>query len=281
MKQLAVLDVRITHSFYADGRCADLAVTPDDATALFLQKQRCQLRTSPDGVRVIMPFDDTGQPFVAVPAGAVLRFHLTLQDDGFPLFTDLSTLSAQAAPLFTTVGSTAGALALASSATPLPSGVLADVEIHLDGLSLTPAPAQPASFHADFQARRARWAYYCVTDLSATGGELHIVDASPAGTTDLVVFSDQNRTKLDQQPDPSDPIATLVAGRYPGMRCVRFLSDQPVAMSAAPRRYLELRRDTDRVVGPLPNPSVRDAARSDQLYRIIRYQTHPYQFQDP
>lgn len=272
MKHLAVLDLRITHSFYADGRCPDLAVTPDDDTAALLQKQRCQLRNFPDGVRVLMPFDDAGKPFVAFPAGAVLRFLLTIQNDDFALFTDLAALSAQQAPLFTSVGSTAGTLVLASSPKALPRGVLAGVEIQLDGLSL--GGATPVAFHVDFQARRVRWAYYCVTDLSPTGGELHIVDASPSGTTDLVVFS-------NQQPDPADPVAALVTGRYPGMRCVRFVSDQPVACSAVPRKYLELRRDSDRVVGPLPNPSPRDAARSDQLYRIIRYQTHPYQFQDP
>jgi hypothetical protein len=279
VKHRAVLELRLTHGFYPDGRCPDLGIAATDETVALLQNHRCLLRPSADGVLIFMPFDDAGQPFLALPASATLRFQLTLQNDDFALFTDLAALGAQSAfgaPIFTSVGSSGGALVLASSAVPNPPGVLAGVDIHLDGLAL--GGPVPAAFRVAFQARRARWAYYCVTDLAPNGGDLHVVDAPPAGTTDVVLFGDQNRTELGAEPDPADPIAVQLAGQYPTMRRVRFLSDQAVACSATPRKHLELRRGVERVASPLPNPSLRHASTADRLFQIIRYQTNPYQF---
>lgn len=269
MKYIVLLELGLTHPFYADRGCPDFAIEPSDESTALLRNHRCLLRPHATGLRVILPVDGARQPFLALPVDTPLRFHLTLQSDVFALFTDLTAIRSKPAPVFTSEGSSEGELVLASR-DKLPPGVFAGIELYLGGLSLD---AAPLSFRVVFQARRARWAYYCVTDLAPNGGELRIVDAPPPGATDLLLFG--------EDPDPDDPIARQIVGWYPGMRCIRFLSDQAVACSEVPRRHLELRRGDERIAGPLPNPPLRNESPPDLLFQIIRCQTHPFQFQAP
>jgi hypothetical protein len=286
VKHVAIVEVLLRHTFYADGRCPDLTIEPSPETARLLRNHRCLVRSSADGVRVLTPLDENGDPFLPLPADAALRFHLTLANPDFPLFTDLAAMSGQKAPVFTNAGVAIEGegegdvelrLAPSDEERPrLPQGVFADVEIRLAGLSLGGRP-KPATFYVAFQAKKARWVYYCVTDLAPNGSELTIMDASLAGAADVLLFSDANRTKLDEQPDPTDPVAAQIARQYPAMRCVRFISDEAVACREEPRRHLVLRLGGERLAGPLPNPSLRSAAREDLLFRIINVRAHPLQ----
>lgn len=282
MKYGAIFDLRVTHSFYTDRTCPDLAIDPSDETAVLLRNHRCVLGASPSGVRVQTALDDTtGQPLLPLPADAVLRFRLTLANADFSLFTDLDALHALSSPVFTNAAPPAGGpgeLTLVAGPT-VPPGVFAAVEIHLDGWGIG---AGVAAFAVAFKARQWRWAYYCVTDLAPNGGDLTIVDASPSGTTDVLVFSAGNTAKLDEAPDPDDPIGVQLVGRYPTMRCLRMLSDKAVVCFEQPRKYLELRHGADRLSGPLPNPSLRRVSRiatpgqpQDLLFQIVKYRAHP------
>ena len=282
MKYAAILDLRVTHSFYSDGKCPDLEVAPSDETAVLFGKHRCVLASSPSGVRVQTALDDTtGLPFLPLPANAVLRFRLALANADFSLFTDLDAVNALSSPVFTNAAPPAGSpgeLTLVAGPTA-PPGVFAEVEIHLNGWGVG---AGVSSFAVAFKARQWRWAYYCVTDLAPNGGDLTIVDSSPSGTTDVLVFSAANTTKLDEAPDPHDPIGVQLVGQYPAMRCLRILSDASVVCFEEPRKYLELRHGADRLSGPLPNPSLRRISRistpghpQDLLFQILKYRAHP------
>lgn len=283
MRHAAIVEVLLRHAFYADGRCADLAIEPSADTARLLGNHRCLARSSPDGIRVLTPLDPQGaaaRPFLPLPADAVLLFHLRLRNPDFALFTDLAGLSGHEAPLFTSAGAAAGSageLRLALSAVDrkrLPQGTFGGVEIRVSDLASGGAPP-PATLHVAFQAKRARWAYYCVGDPAPSGGEFRIVDASPSGSSDVLLFGDANRTRLDEQPDPSDPIAAQIASRYPATRRDRFISDQAVACREEPRRYLELWRGDQRLAERLPNPSIRNASRDDLLFQIVKYRAQP------
>lgn len=282
MKHVAIAELRIRHAYYADGKCSDFAIEPSDETDRLLRNHRCLIGVLSDGIRILTQLGEDGQPFLPMPAETVLVFHLRLRNRELSLFTDLSELSGRAAPIFTNAGAAAGAegtlrLAAASADQPrLPAGVFADIELHLLSKAQSAAPLFGA-FELALQPKKVRWVYYCITDVTSTASELKIVDASPAGTADVVLFSDAGRTKLDDQPDPADPIAAQLVGRYPAMRCVRLISDQPVACRQEPRKYLELRLGDERLAGPLPNPSLRDAGKDDVLFRIVKYRTQPFQ----
>lgn len=284
MKYAAILELRVTNSFYTDGQCPDLAFEPTAETARLLVNHRCILGWSPSGVRLQTALDDsTGQPSVPLPADAVLRFHLTLQNGDFPLFTDLAAVDALSSPLFTNAapaGGGPGELTLVQDAAARPPGVLAAAEVHLDGWGF--GGGGVPVFLVAFQARQWRWAYYCVTDLVPGPDDLTIVDSSPPGTPDVLVFSAANTTQLHLSPDPDDPVGVQLTGRYPTMRCLRMLSDDAVACREEPRKYLELWHGVDRLSGPLPNPSVRRVSRidapgqpQDLLFQVVKYRANP------
>lgn len=289
MKYAPILELLLTHTFYADGRCPDLAIEPSAETARVLQRHRCVLRSLPGGVRVITALDgSTGQPSLPLPQeGAALHFHLTLENSDFALFTDLTGINLTGIdgapkPLFTNAGMAAGSageLELVPSTAARRPGIFADVEIHLSGQGLGP---EIATFSIAFRAKEVRWAYYCVTPLSLSADDLRIEDASPTGTADKLLFGAENRTKLNEQPDPMDPVAAELERLHPGMRRVRMVSDIDVACREAPRKYLELWHGNERLSSPLPNPSVRRVSRmsalqqKDVLFHVVKYRADPF-----
>ncbi len=366
MKFLPVFDVRVTHSYYADGRCPDFLVEPTSRTQKLLRDHRCVAKTRPDGIGVLAAVDAKGKLFIPIPRDATFAFHLRLQNADFPLFTDLAGVNHQPAPLYTNATmdpSDGTALALESrtayfsetlavvapapeerytlsgrpaegldtgdllvessgrinridaydprdrviavdsrSAAPgdtftitypvtprLGSGVFADVEILAnDTLSQVERPsADPRIFRVVFDARWARWVYYCVTDLSGPIAEFRVVDGSPSDSAPRLVFGNENRTELNEDLDPSDAVATDLAERYPGLRRFRFVSDELVPCRDAARKHLELHADGNRLSGPLPNPPFRNHStlhakvgetlqQQDAFFQVVKYLSHSF-----
>ncbi|HEX8113613.1 MAG TPA: hypothetical protein VF516_38040 [Kofleriaceae bacterium] len=296
MKHAAVLELAVSHRFHADGRCRELVFEPTAETRRLLDAHRHLVRSSPGRFVVITPLG-AAQPLVPLPAGSSLRFDLRIASDDFALFTDLSALQRTPSPLFSNaqmaVGQT-GELALttrmvrdpktgADVPAEQPPGVLAEAEIVLrDGDAIGRA-LPTAGFQITFQPRQRRWAFYCITDLAADGGVLNIVDVS--GAADALSFGDASRTELTEHPDPSDPIGTQLVAHHPGLRCMRFVSDQAVACSDRARTALELRLDGERVSSPLPNPSLWSFTRrelaapalpEELLFQIVEYRVQPF-----
>lgn len=104
MKCQPLFTLRITHSYYADGRCADFLVEPDAATRRLLANHRCLLRPLADGLQVTTAVNAQGVPMLALAPGATLRFHLRLANPDFRLFTEPGALADNPAPVFTDVG---------------------------------------------------------------------------------------------------------------------------------------------------------------------------------
>lgn len=104
MKFLPVFALRVTHDYYVDGRCQDFLIEPNPETERLLRNHRCVLKSLPDGIRVLTAVDDHGKPFIAFPKEMIFTFHLRLQNPDFVLFTDLSDIDKQPAPLYTNAG---------------------------------------------------------------------------------------------------------------------------------------------------------------------------------
>lgn len=268
MKHAPILEIFLSHAFYTDGRCPDLALDPSAATEATLRNHRCLVRSGPGGARVTAALDAAGSPLLPLPAGTRLVFSLRLLNKDFPLFTDLSGLEQAPSARFSNSALGAaikGDLALVSApdAPPRAADVLADVDIVWPGSAGGAPPL--ATFSVPFQAKRARWAYYCVTDLAAGGGaELTIVDAAPPSAGEALIFSDERQKPLDL----SDPVVAHLTRKNPGLRCVRFVSNDPVPCREEPRRSLELRLGADRLSSPLPNPPLRSISRRDLPFAV-------------
>ena len=65
-----------------------------------LKNYRCVLKPRNNGFLAVTELGGDGSPVIAVDTGAKFRFNLRLKNGDFALFTDLSAINQQAAPLF-------------------------------------------------------------------------------------------------------------------------------------------------------------------------------------
>ena len=168
----------------------------------------------------------------------------------------------------------------------LERGIWAEVEIYNND-SLLPIDEEPVEFQIVFTALQARWKYYLLTDLKGTADGFRIVNADPAAAVPAPVFSEANYRDLKLNPDPLDELAEEMAAQYPKLERHRFISDDLVSCRQAARKFLELHLDDNRLIGTLPNPSLRnyskievkadaDLPRQDALFQVLKYITQPF-----
>lgn len=104
MRYLALFDLEIIHSYYADKSCPDFEVKPTPETQRLLDAYRCVVKYLSHGLRVLIPVNENGLPIYRFPEEAVFAFHLRLRNPYFELFTDMTDISKCEAPLFTSQG---------------------------------------------------------------------------------------------------------------------------------------------------------------------------------
>lgn len=263
MRYRPLFEISITHGYYTDPRCPDVRVVPGVGCAALLSRHRLVLKPGKDGIVVLTPVDAAGRPLVPLAPAAALTFDLRVENDDFPLFTELTAITTKRTPVYTNAGMPApgGELSLVDrDAGRLPRSTLAMVEI-TGADSLLPAMT-PANFKVRFTPKSGRWLYYVVSDAPAgSAGAFRISDGDPAPPGPSVVFNAGDARDLVASPDASDPVAAALAARYPTMRRLRFVSGAAVTSSERARRYLELHLDGVRALESLPNPSLRSFAR--------------------
>lgn len=122
MKLLELFTVRVTHSYYGvNDRCPDFHIVPTPETQQWLKNHRCVLKSFPDAIKILIPVvvnkEKKDEPLIAFSAETILSFQLRLHNQTFHLFTDLSDIHEQDAPLYTNKGSGSFTLVLASRST--------------------------------------------------------------------------------------------------------------------------------------------------------------------
>lgn len=119
MKLLEMFTLRVTHSYYrGDERCPDFHIVPTPETQQWLKNHRCVLKSFPDAIKVLVPVvvnkEKKDEPMIAFSVETILTFRLRLHNQEFSLFTDLSDIHEQDAPLYTNKGNGSSTLTLAS-----------------------------------------------------------------------------------------------------------------------------------------------------------------------
>jgi hypothetical protein len=104
MRAAPLLDLRVTHPFYADLRCGDLVIAPTAATEALMRRLAVTCKTFPDHASLYAGLDPTGTAVASAAAPIALEFELRPRGSGFALITDLAALDAQVAPVFTNQG---------------------------------------------------------------------------------------------------------------------------------------------------------------------------------
>lgn len=283
MKFLPALTVRITHSYYVDGRCPDFHIAPTPDTARVLRNHRSVLKSFPDSVSVMIPVGEAGKPFIAYPTETKFAFYLRLQNEDLPLFTDLSALNGKSVPRYTNTVlhlGQGGELQLDSgSGMEIPStakrGVFAIVEI-VSNVTAGLLSSQPPEFSVAFKAKPLRWRYYLITD--EANAVFNIKDNRDKGTP--LEFSGPISTTLSQSSDGSDDVIAQLASKYPGLRCLCFVSKDRIVCQENVRESIWLIMDGHTLSDPLPNPSLQryakvKAEQEEFVFHVIKYFSQP------
>lgn len=101
MKFLPLLDLRITHDYYADGRCPDFQLDPTPDTRRCLNNHRAVAKLLPDGMQILIAAANDDAPFIPLQPGMVLAFVLRLANPDFMLFTDTTPTVQTRNPTYT------------------------------------------------------------------------------------------------------------------------------------------------------------------------------------
>ncbi len=167
-----------------------------------------------------------GAAFLPLPGDATLLFYIEVRGGDFAVVTDLTGISGHAAPVFTDAGAgTDGELGLAPAdpARPrLPPGIFAAVEIRPGRRRGPPLPGQlPGQAGAMGLLLRHR--------PGAGRGEPHRGGRLARRAEGALRFSAATSIRRTRQRRRS-PVG------IPAMRCVHFVSDEPVAAREEPRK---------------------------------------------
>ena len=272
MRYQTLLELRVSHGAYPDGRCADVRIEPrvwEPTGTRALERHRLIARHRPDGLDVLGRIDDRGRPFLDFD-DLTLTFDLRVSHGELLLRSDLAPLRRMAAPTFRRARS-GSALKLRAGKTRLPVGVLAGVEIGGIDASWLRSPRQ---FEVPLAARQALWVYYVLT--RRKGEPPRIVDSD-----------DRRGLRFASEPladaaalAASDPVGAELLTRHGAQTCYRLISDRPLAPVRAALRGLSLQRGDQILVANLPSPPIRNHATlalaagskpRDALYSVLEY----------
>lgn len=281
MKYLPLAELTLMHDYYRDGLSPDLRLLPSPDTTRRLSNYRLVLKVRSSGLTIYAQTSASGTIFIEPTSPLSLRFKMLLINPTFAQITDLSTLHASPAPLFTNRDlppANPQNLALqpqGDTLEPEPSAnTLAMVELLLD-IGSEPLPDQPQRFQIRFSSLPFRWVYYVTLDSSDVTPS--IVDSG----SEPILFDVSGRTHLNAEPDETDPIARRLAARHPNLQIWRLRSDAAHPLRQRARTTLSLRFGNSTAIETLPTPTPAASlfasdATGDTERETIVYQTVPY-----
>ncbi len=268
MKYLPFFEIQLLHTYYADDVCPDFLVEPDLATQKLLSNHRCVLKPTFNGAQILMPVEDNLSPFISVKIGTSFTFNLRLQNPDFTLFTDLDTVT-----LTCETVNPDEAFQIDYPLLPPPEkNILAQVHLQYNA-SWPNIATGAAQFQIQFGAKQTRWTYYIVAHAQTEASQVQIQDRPSNGVEEQILFSEDNRTDLTQNPDSADRVAQSLAAQYPTQKCFRFVSDDFVSCQQTARKSLQLFLNDEQVVAVLPNPALNHYALvqgDDVLYQVVK-----------
>lgn len=273
MKHRRLFDLRVRHEYFAGRGCPDLRISPQPTSdgARALARHRLLARPCPDGLEILGPVDDAGQPFITL-TDLRLTFAVQVTHADFHHYTDLTAWAALPAPLYRGAHADGGgALTLAAGDPPLPAGAAAS--IHITGITADWLAAPPR-FTLELPATRAAWVFYLLTARpTATAPEIRDGEPGRDLAFERVLLGADGVTAGD------DPVGHHLLATHPDRRCFRFTSTRPLACRSAPTRGLALHLGDELLLRELGSPDIRsraaislpDAASQHSLFRVIEY----------
>jgi hypothetical protein len=242
-----------------EGKLAEILMRRDTSTVL--KNHRCVVKPKPNGINVYVPTVDGKAPAYPFADGTRLSFYLLLKNSQFPLYTDFTRLPA---------GN--GFTVTYADQEKLPNEVFARVSIQGD-LNVMDEK-QALDFEVRFFSKPLRWVYYLVTDTGNATGDFSITSGGaefPALAWEQIA------------PNEGDTIDKMLAGQYPLLRRVRFVSKQAIPYRESGLPNIHLAFGQYQIFDNLLSPSLRNfyrtnvdttSSQTDAIYAIVKCVTN-------
>ncbi|MEB3156010.1 MAG: hypothetical protein VKO26_01060 [Cyanobacteriota bacterium] len=219
---------------------------PDGQRAL--TRHRLLWRPLADGLRVSLPLQADGTPFIAFD-NLNLWFELHRERADIAYSVDLNALEARRPAIFRGTPGTS-TLTLDSqpadlSAIPTANPPLAWVELR--GLASSDA-ANPRTYRLDLPLRQVRWVYYVVTDRLDRVPSISDSDSGRAFDFELTTFP------VAAPPNLSDRVAEALVAAHPQAKVHRLHSKRSPPTDGQPLKGLRLRMADQTCINDLPAP---------------------------
>lgn len=243
--------IETEHQYFSADGAADLALVPDRDTLQYLKGRHFILKSTGNGLKVLIPVDKDGIATTTFQPDEVLTFEVFPRSSTFSLFTETSDLGIGEIFRFTNEGLSAATLELVSSTSSANGSLngfplIGKIEIHLtDALVTGP---NLTTYKVVFNAKSETWRYFFVSDKETT--DLNVEDRD-----ENLVF---NQVNLDG--NSSDKIGMSLRQNFPEANIFLFESATSIPCSNKVLKNLQLLRDGHVIIKHLPNPDIGDAA---------------------
>jgi hypothetical protein len=225
---------------------------PAGDTERLLRNHRCVLKPRADGADVYVETGGDGRPKIAFRPNAALSFALRLKNPEFPLFTDPAPPAGGGDWQITYPGGMA-------------DQYFAKIDIRRDFNQ-----AGGAGVAIAFAAKPVLWVYYVITDQGGPGADFAVAGQDPQKTTWKQVAG-------------TDRVSQKLADQYPGMRRLRFASEQMIPCRESGLQQIQLLLGGNALIESLPNPSWRNYFQTereagggsvDAIFHVVKYLTN-------
>ncbi|CAG0967765.1 hypothetical protein ANRL3_01295 [Anaerolineae bacterium] len=251
MSHARLFGIDVKHTYYRSGLCGDFALAPTGDTERLLRNHRCVVKPKAHGADIYVETGGDGKPKIAFWQDATLSFELRLKNPDFPLFTDPASPSGSAGFQITYPRQTL-------------DKYFAKVDIRRDF-------NQPGGdVEIVFSAKPVIWFYYLITDQGGSG-------------TDFSVAGQDSQAITWKQMEGADRISLKLAEQYPGMRRLRFASEQLIPCRESGLRHIQLLFGGNTIIESLPNPSWRNYFQTereangvggDAIFQVVKFLTN-------
>ena len=267
MRYLPLFSITLSHSYYEQQRCPDLAIAPTPACDRTLKGRRLTLKSRPNGLAVFVPVgENDDSPYIPLEASLTWTFLLTATKSDFITATQLDPAYRPGQSFYCFHRPEDGAIAdttelahqlIDTTAEPselgdraialiaeLPPGkrqaVFGVIEIAQADLAI----GHNREFAIHFAATENVWKYYAIAPKETPADTFSVQDKDAA-----ISFTQADLVSGDR-------VVAAIQARFPDSQILLWQSTEPIVAREAARSNLQLLKtgQTKPWIAHLPNP---------------------------
>ncbi|MFP5274392.1 hypothetical protein [Coleofasciculus sp.] len=275
MNYQGLFELSIIHDYYQNKVCPDLNIEPTPECRQILARHRLLVKNKVNGIQVIVPVTETGQPWLELTDDLVFTFLLKIKNSSFLDFTHINAKFTRAPneryiywfsnQTITGIGVSSLERTLYDPKTAEPKlppqdrNNLGVITIYnnssLPKVFLPKSSNQTSEYQISWQSKRQHWYYYLITEPETNGDVFLIADAADA-RAEKIKFTKNEINQSDR-----DQLYHVFTERFAGKQLYLFSSETEINCQEKGRKHIQLLKQKQNGkskptvwINHLPNP---------------------------